>query len=136
MQILIADDHLECRRMMHKALLDLLPDCHVAHAEDGTHAWWELTAPLARFDLLVTDINMPIIGGLELVQRMREHPLLKTTPVIMCTALADRHHVESAAHLQVNGYIAKPFQIGALQQRVRDILSVRPALSSNWASPD
>ncbi|MFH1498941.1 MAG: response regulator [Verrucomicrobiota bacterium] len=126
MQILIADDQQECREMVRKALREIMPECHFSLAQDGTHAWWELTAPGARFDLLIVDINMPLVDGLELVKRMHEHPELKHLPVIMCTGVADEHTVKAAAHLHVSNYLVKPYKITNLIRRVLDVLGLDP----------
>lgn len=135
MHILIADDHSECREMLQKALGAVLPDCRFTLAKDGSHAWWELTAPHDHVDLLIVDVNMPLVNGITLAQRMREHAEYRRTPIMMCTGVADLHTVEQAASLHVSGYIVKPYAVSTLVQRVLDILgAVNPVMAEALAT--
>lgn len=132
MHILIADDHDDCRFLIRNALRPVIAGSEFLMTEDGAHAWWALTEPQAKIDLCIIDINMPRVGGLTLLQRIRAHEQLSHLPVIMCTALSDRHSVATAAHLKISGYIAKPYSIDMLQSRV---LSIIASLPSGLPSP-
>lgn len=80
-------------------------------ARDGEEAlaWfarWEAGAPLPVVILL--DINMPRIGGLEVLRQLKAHPRFRSIPVVMLTTSADSGDVHSAYQLGANSYIVKP----------------------------
>ena len=72
--------------------------------------------------LVITDIMMPEMDGLSLLKQMREHPVLKDMPVIMCTALKEMETVMKAIQLGCKHYIVKPIIPIQLLQKVREVL--------------
>ena len=80
-------------------------------ARDGQEALdyiakWEAGAPVPVVILL--DINMPKVGGLEVLRQLRAHPRFGTIPVVMLTTSAEHADVQSAYKLGANSYIVKP----------------------------
>ena len=80
-------------------------------ARDGEEAlaWiprWEAGAPRPLVVLL--DINMPKIGGLEVLRQLKSHPRLRTIPVVMLTTSAVREDIDAAYAYGANSYIVKP----------------------------
>jgi CheY-like chemotaxis protein len=87
----------------------------------------EIIAELNRrpaADVIVMDVKLPEIGGLELLGRMREHPIYKTTPIIVATATSERDDVVAALAYGASGYMSKPFKPEALLDGVRAVLGL------------
>jgi CheY-like chemotaxis protein len=73
-------------------------------------------------DLVLLDVQMPDLDGFDVLSRMRQHPLLKTVPVIMLTGEATRGAVLKGIHGGADGYLTKPFQIDVVMKAVRTVL--------------
>ncbi len=72
-----------------------------------------------RFDLVLLDVMMPDLNGLQVFERMQSNERLRCVPVIMLTALAQRRDYEQALALGVKDYITKPFEPSELIVRLR-----------------
>ena len=118
MRILIVDDFSTMRRIV-KNLLGDLGFTNTAEAEDG-HAALSLLQS-QPFDFVVTDWNMPVMTGIELLKAIRADAKLKTLPVLMVTAEAKREQIIEAAQNGVNGYIIKPFTAQTLEEKLGKI---------------
>ena len=114
-RILIVDDFSTMRRIV-KNLLDDLGFTNTAEADDGTTALVELQK--AKFDLVVTDWNMPGMPGIDLLKAIRADETLAKIPVLMVTAEAKREQIIEAAQAGVNGYIIKPFTAATLEDKL------------------
>ncbi len=79
-------------------------------------------------DLLLTDLMMPEVDGIELTRRVRQMPTFSTLPILMCTAAKDRSHVIEAAKYNIQGYILKPIDRDLLLERLAGILAAPPSL--------
>jgi CheY-like chemotaxis protein len=75
-------------------------------------------------DVIVMDVNLPDLGGLELLGRMREHPVYKTTPIIVATATHERDDVVAALSYGASGYMSKPFKPEAMLDSVKAVLGL------------
>ena len=115
MKILIVDDFSTMRRIIKNLLRDL-GFTNTAEADDGTTALVELQK--AKFDLVVTDWNMPGMPGIDLLKAIRADESLAKIPVLMVTAEAKREQIIEAAQAGVNGYIIKPFTAATLEDKL------------------
>jgi len=118
MRILVVDDFATMRRIIKNLLRDL-GFANLDEADDGATA-----LPLLKsgtFDFLITDWNMPIMEGIELLKEIRSDPRLCMLPVLMVTAEARREQIVMAAEAGVNGYIVKPFTAQTLEQKIAKI---------------
>ncbi|MDY0207115.1 MAG: response regulator, partial [Pseudomonas sp.] len=102
-----------------KNLLRDLGFTNTAEADDGATALPMLKN--GNFDFLVTDWNMPIMSGLDLLREVRADANLKHLPVLMVTAEAKRDQIIAAAQAGVNGYVVKPFTAQALKDKIEKI---------------
>lgn len=118
MKILIVDDFSTMRRIVKNLLRDL-GFSNTAEADDGQSAWPMLQT--GKFDFLVTDWNMPVMDGLELLRTVRADEKLKDMPVLMVTAEAKRDQIVIAAQAGVNGYVVKPFTAIILKEKIDKI---------------
>jgi two-component system OmpR family response regulator len=115
-KILIVDDEAGVRELLKDALKLAGFDTHVAN--DGMSA---LTA-LRSFtpDIMIIDINMPLMDGFELVERLRKNG--NEVPVLMLSARADRVDVTRGLTLGADDYVVKPFGLEELVLRLKAIL--------------
>lgn len=100
--------------------LDRLPGVTCEEADDGVDALKKLTS--ARFDLLVTDINMPMMDGLKLVGLVRKDVRHKEIPIVIITTESGEADRERAMTLGANAYITKPIRAQQVLEVVRDLL--------------
>jgi two-component system, OmpR family, response regulator len=82
-------------------------------------------------DLVLLDVMLPDVDGFEVLARMRQHPALKSVPVIMLTAKATREAVLKGLHGGADGYVTKPFQVDSLIQAVRVVLGLSVEASTD-----
>ena len=118
--ILVVDD-CEDIRLMLRAMLEMRGHC-VLEAEDGQAAI-EL-ARRACPDLILMDLNMPVLGGLDATRRLRELEALRHTPIVAVSANPkDRCHAEALA-AGCNEYLAKPVIFSQLDHLLGRFLAV------------
>ncbi len=118
---LVVDDSAAMRRHVRMALEPLA--IGAVEAGDGADAWRKLQGG-TLFDLIFTDINMPLMDGLKLLGLLRAGGLHQRTPVVVITteaAEADRRRAQS---LGANAYLVKPVEREALVQAVRGLLAL------------
>jgi two-component system chemotaxis response regulator CheY len=95
-------------------------DIEVREAESGFEALRLL--PQERFDLLITDINMPDINGLELIRFARSHDRYRQTPLLIISTEGSERDVSKAMTLGATEYLVKPFSAEVLVEAVRRYL--------------
>lgn len=117
-KILIVDDFSTMRRIIKNLLRDLGYN-NTFEADDGSTALPMLES--GDFQFVVTDWNMPIMQGIDLLRAIRKNPKLKSLPVLMVTAEAKREQIIQAAQAGVNGYIVKPFTAATLREKLDKI---------------
>ncbi len=123
-RILIAEDERHIRLAL--SLLLRQEGYEVEMAADGDEALHKLVHPDAPpFHLLITDIQMPELDGLELIDRLHERQI--TIPVIVITGYGNRKAAGKARRRRCAAYLDKPFQPEEILRRVADVLH-RPAL--------
>lgn len=115
MKILVVDDFSTMRRIIKNLLRDL-GFSNLEEADDGSTALPILKS--GKFDFLITDWNMPIMEGIDLLKEIRSDPDLMHLPVLMVTAEARREQIVMAAEAGVNGYIVKPFTAQTLDEKI------------------
>jgi len=72
---------------------------------------------------------MPVMDGHEMLERMRKHPILRDTPVIMVTALCAMHDIAAASALGIADYVTKPVDFTSLLEKISNILGNRVSRS-------
>jgi two-component system, chemotaxis family, chemotaxis protein CheY len=118
---LIIEDSPMMRQLLVFALARVR-NLRVTEADDGVDGLRKLAN--ARFDLIVTDINMPIMDGLKLIRRVRTDPVHKDTPIIVITTEGSQEDRHRALQLGANAYITKPIQAPQVIAKVKDLLGV------------
>jgi len=73
-------------------------------------------------DIIVLDINMPVLNGHEMIKRLRGNRKLKDIPVIMCTVSNKVQDITTAAAYDISGYVTKPFDYAELIETIVNAL--------------
>jgi two-component system chemotaxis response regulator CheY len=121
-KILVVDDSPTMRQLIVFAL-NRIPGLQIVEAGDGVAALKKLSAE--SFDLLLTDINMPIMDGLKLVSLIRNDSQYKSMPVVVVTTEGAQLDRERAIAIGANEYIIKPIQTARIIEVVRQLLSLQ-----------
>jgi two-component system chemotaxis response regulator CheY len=119
MTFLVVDDSPTMRQLISFSL-KRFKGCKIVEACDGVDALKKLQD--AQVDVLLVDINMPVMDGLKLVSLVRQDPRIKHLPVIIITtegAEEDRHR---GLALGANAYIVKPIQSAHLLKTINEVL--------------
>ena len=119
MRFLIVDDFSTMRRIV-RGLLKEIGYSNADEAEDGSVALNMLRNN--KFDFVVSDINMPVMTGFELLNAIKADNNLKHLPVLMVTAEARKEDIVRAAKDGAAGYIVKPFTKATLEEKVQKIM--------------
>jgi len=119
--ILVVEDSPTMRALLTASLEEISGQVKVTEAENGFEALRAL--PRESFDLIITDINMPDINGLELVSFAKSNDAYRSIPlIIVSTEGADRDR-ERGLELGADAYLVKPFKAEYLREVVADLLS-------------
>lgn len=92
----------------------------VTEAQSGFDAMRLL--PRARYDLIITDINMPDVNGLELIHFIRKSEHYRTTPLVIISTQATERDVERGKQLGADAYVPKPFSPEAMRETCARLL--------------
>lgn len=121
LDILVVDDSPVTRKMVRRAIgLCGLEIGQVWEAGDGAEALSRLAEH--RVDLVLADINMPVMNGMELVERMSADAGLSRIPVIIVATPISEQRIERLLDIGARAYLAKPFRPEALKDLVLEIL--------------
>ena len=127
-RFLVVDDSAAMRAYVRAALEEDEGEVEVVEAASGFDALRLL--PRGRFDLVITDINMPDINGLELIRFVRESEHHRGVAVMIISTQSSERDTERGLALGANGFLPKPFTPERLRQAVAESL----AASSGGAS--
>lgn len=130
-RILVVDD-VEMMRGLVSRMLGELDYLEVDVAVDGQDAWDRLEAAKKEgesYGLVISDVMMPRMSGIELLKKVRESKELKDIPFIVLSADVETNHVMDAIKSGVNQYILKPFNSTTLAEKLKatfDALNKNP----------
>ena len=126
LSVLIVDDSRIMRRMVARSLAlsgVTLRDVH--EASDGQQALALLR--VTRVDVIFADVNMPIMGGIEMVEKMVSDDTLAAPPVVMVSTERSESRIARLRHLGVRAYIHKPFTPEQFRAALHVVLGDRKA---------
>jgi len=111
-QVLVVEDN----PVNRKLILTLMAGSGIEldSAEDGVEALEKLRAPDAHYDLVLMDVNMPRMDGLECTRQIRADERLRSIPVLALTASTTQEEVDAILQSGMNGYLDKPINLGKL----------------------
>ena len=121
--ILTVDDSKALRLFVAKTLNPF--DCEVDEASNGFNAFFAIER--SRPDLILLDVLMPVMEGVETLRRLKGAPELATIPVIMLTSPADRPLLPELMAMGAASTLMKPFTEAALLESIRGVLKLKPA---------
>ena len=116
---LVVEDSKTMRNMLSESLLRI-PGMEVVEAENGLAGIRALATQ--RFDLVLTDVNMPVMDGLKLVRHVRADPRHAKTPIVIITTESAPNDRDRALALGANAYIEKPIQAPRVIRAVKKLL--------------
>lgn len=119
-KILVVDDMEAMRKVIIK-ILKQLGFTDITEADDGSTAWEMITSAKQPFGLVISDWNMPICMGIDLLKRVRADARFKRTPFIMVTAESEQHQIVQAVKSGVDQYIVKPFSPDTLKEKIETV---------------
>jgi CheY-like chemotaxis protein len=125
-QILIIDDSKAVRLLIQKALRSFV--CVTSEATNGFTGLFAMERALP--DLLMIDVSMPTMDGIEMLTMLKSNPQLSGIPVIMLTASTDHKVLPRITELGVNGMLKKPFTEAAVIKAIRSAIALTPALAA------
>ena len=120
--ILAVDDARAVRIIAQKVLSAF--DCDVSEATNGFNALFAMEKALPN--LILLDVNMPVMGGVEMLELLKSKPQLTAIPVIMLTSPADHPVMDQIKNLGVSGTLMKPFSETALLEKIRSVIELKP----------
>jgi two-component system chemotaxis response regulator CheY len=118
-RVLIVDDSATTRALI-VATIEEMEDFETIEAPNGFEALKRL--PQQRLDLIVTDINMPDINGLEIVHFVKHHPQYKSIPLIIVSTEGSEDDVKKGLELGASAYVKKPFEPDVLRSTIRQVI--------------
>ena len=119
--ILIVEDSSTMRALLTSALEDLDNPVKVTEADSGFEALRQL--PRNSYDLIVTDINMPDINGLELISFVRNNASYCKIPLVVVSTEGSERDRDKGVELGADAYLVKPFEPEELREVVRELLA-------------
>ena len=121
LSILIVDDSSVMRKIVERSLRQAgIEIGEVAEASNGAEALVEVQK--AQFDLILSDINMPAMDGLEFLRSLSGIESAKSTPVVMITTEGSEARVVEALSVGAKGYIRKPFTPEQVKERIMPLV--------------
>ncbi|HUG11256.1 MAG TPA: response regulator [Opitutaceae bacterium] len=121
-KVLTVDDSKTVRIIVRKAFKSY--DCEILEAGNGVEGL--AVAAKEMPDLILLDITMPVMDGVEMLTKLKSDPQLKGIPVMMLTAEGGRDHVLKIAKIGVRDYIVKPFKEEVLIEKTGRIIDLKP----------
>lgn len=119
-KVLVVDDMSTMRRIV-KNVLKQIGFSNLVEAENGQDALNKLK--VGDIGLIVSDWNMPVMRGIELLRAVRADAELKHLPFLMVTAEAQKENIIEAVQAGVSNYVVKPFTAEALQGKLEKIFA-------------
>jgi two-component system chemotaxis response regulator CheY len=137
-RVLVVEDSVSARAFVRAVLegadfASLQGGTEVVEASNGFDAMRLL--PRGPYDLIITDINMTDINGLELIRFVRSSAHHRTTPVLVISTSRTEHDVERGLQLGANGYLGKPFTPVQLREACARLLAAGHSATGASGSP-
>jgi two-component system chemotaxis response regulator CheY len=121
LDVMIIDDSAAIRKILHRVLVQAeVPLGKVHEAGDGREALEMLKTE--KVGLILSDINMPNMDGIELLGKLKSDDALKSVPIVMVTTEGSQARVMQALELGAVGYVRKPFTAEQIKEKLAGII--------------
>lgn len=120
--ILTIDDAKAVRLLVEQALSPF--DCEVNEASNGFNGLFAMEK--SRPDLMLVDVSMPVMNGIDMLERVKSAPEVADIPIIMMTARSDHAYMAEIMALGAKDTLMKPFSEADLLQKVRTVIKLHP----------
>jgi len=120
LRVLVVEDMSTMRSLVMNGIKQYFHNAEVEAAVDGIEAQKKLDN--MKYDLIISDWEMPNLNGMDLLKWVRSHPELRNTPFIMTTANHRKECVQESIHLGVNAFLLKPFTLDALTAKIGSLI--------------
>jgi two-component system chemotaxis response regulator CheY len=121
LDVLIVDDSAAIRKILHRVLVQAeIPLGKVFEASDGMEALEKLK--VEKVGLILSDINMPNMDGIEFLTRLKADDVFKAVPIVMVTTEGSQAKVMQALQLGAVGYVRKPFTAEQIKEKLAGII--------------
>lgn len=117
-KVLIVDDEIEVLNV-YKVILSQRPEHSVELINDGNEAYHKATK--ITYDLIITDLIMPELTGLELIKKLKLLPAYKTVPMIVVTIDQSKDQVQEGIKAGISGWFVKPIKSEALLSKIDEV---------------
>ncbi len=126
-KILVIDDEPFIRKLIVRILFDIGIK-NTSEADNGLKAINKIIQSRTNFDLIICDLEMPIISGLEFLKTLRKHPEVRApeTPVVILTGHSDEDNIYDAVMLGIHGFLTKPVSRNDLEAKIKMGLTGKP----------
>ena len=118
--ILVVEDNKTLRDLI-LIMLKKMKFANIEGANNGSMALHKLI--YTNYDLIITDLEMPVMDGLKMIDIIRKNSKLSNLPIIVITTNSSEENVLTAKSLQVNGFIVKPLSVKKLTTAIARVLS-------------
>jgi CheY-like chemotaxis protein len=132
MTVLVVDDDADTRELIRRVLMKDF-ELRIVEAGDGRTALERLS--VTRIDVMLLDIRMPGMGGLQVLETVRHMPGHKNLRIVMLTGMADENDVRNAMRLGVSGVLVKPLTPTLLRERLSRLITEVQAIVDRQAAP-
>jgi CheY-like chemotaxis protein len=123
--ILVVEDHAELRRMLATALR--LSGYEISEATSGTEAIEK--AACARPSLIILDLGLPDMSGIDAARAIKKNPLTTNIPIITITAYAEEYGLEETLRVGIVAYLYKPVPLALIKAKIEEFIS---PTDENW----
>lgn len=106
--VLVVDDDEDDQFLIRAAFQKDSERYQLHFASDGTHVLEDIQSPRILPDLILLDLNMPIINGFEVLKHLKNSPIYKHVPVVILTTSENQTDIDQAYELGANSFITKP----------------------------
>lgn len=120
--LLIEDDAIETMKI-HRVVAQLPASYNITEAKNGEEALNILNSGEICPDIILLDLNMPLMNGIEFLKILKNHPTIKYLPTIVLTTSENRADLLKCYSLGIAGYVVKPLNYSEYQSRITKLLN-------------
>ena len=120
--LLVEDDAIESMKV-NRVASQVSPSFSITEAKNGEEAMTLLESKVIFPDVILLDLNMPRMNGIEFLRKMRQNAKLKHIPTVILTTSDNRKDLVECYSIGISGYIVKPLSLNDYQTRLRRLLN-------------